>query len=148
MTRKELQNLFPTVSGHFLDRIDRTMEEIEAMNRNRVKRIRWVSRPVLIAAIVFILTVATALAAVLGNHALEGRAERIRAGRCRRTGNGYPGDRRLGRLQPNAGRGRVGRRKTVFSLHRRCAGGWEGIKSGAVIKKSAAAPRVSHTLNL
>ena len=71
MTRKELQNLFPPVPGHFLDRIDRTMEEIEAMNTNSIKRIRRVSRPVLIAAIVFALTAATALAAVLGNHALK-----------------------------------------------------------------------------
>ena len=71
MTRKELQNLFPPVPGHFLDRIDRTMEEIEAMNTNSIKRIRRVSRPVLIAAIVFALTAATALAAVLGHHALK-----------------------------------------------------------------------------
>lgn len=71
MKRKELQNLFPPVPGHFLDRIDRTMEEIEAMNTNSIKRIRRVSRPVLIAAIVFALTAATALAAVLGHHALK-----------------------------------------------------------------------------
>ena len=71
MKRKELQNLFPPVPGHFLDRIDRTMEEIEAMNTNSIKRIRRVSRPVLIAAIAFALTAATALAAVLGHHALK-----------------------------------------------------------------------------
>ena len=71
MTRKELQNLFPPVPGHFLGRIDQTMEEIEAMNKKSVKRIRRVSRPLLIAAIVFVLTAATALAAVLGRHALK-----------------------------------------------------------------------------
>ncbi len=71
MTRKELQALFPPVPGHFVDRIERTMEEIEAMNTNKSKRIRRMSRPVLIAAIIFVLAAATALAAVLGNHALK-----------------------------------------------------------------------------
>lgn len=62
MTRKELQNLFPPVPGHFLDRIDQTMEEIEAMNKKSVKRIRRVSHPVLIAAVLIVALAGTALA--------------------------------------------------------------------------------------
>lgn len=71
MTRKELQDLFPPIPGHFADRIDRTMEEINAMNAKRNHRIRRMRRPALIAAIIFVLAAATALAAVLGNHALK-----------------------------------------------------------------------------
>lgn len=71
MKRKELQNLFPPVPGHFLDRIDRTMEEIEAMNKNSVKRIRRVSRPVLIAAVLIVALAGTALAVAIHNQLLK-----------------------------------------------------------------------------
>lgn len=71
MTRKELQNLFPPVPGHFLDRIDQTMEEIEAMNKKSVKRIRRVSRPVLIAAVLIVALAGTALAMAIHSRLLK-----------------------------------------------------------------------------
>ena len=71
MTRKELQNLFPPVPGHFLDRIDQTMEEIEAMNKKSVNRIRRVSRPVLIAAVLIVALAGTALAMAIHSHLLK-----------------------------------------------------------------------------
>ena len=71
MNRKDFERAFAPAPDHFINRIDVTLKEIENMNNQRQRKIRRVGRPMLIAAVIMVLTAATALAVITHNHLLK-----------------------------------------------------------------------------
>lgn len=71
MNRKDFQSAFAPAPDHFIHRIDATLKEIEHMNHKSQARNRKAVRPILIAAIIMLLTAATAWAVIAQNHTLK-----------------------------------------------------------------------------
>lgn len=71
MNRKDFERAFAPAPDHFINRIDVTLKEIENMNNRNQPKVRRAGRPVLIAAIIMVLTTAAALAVIAHNHLLK-----------------------------------------------------------------------------
>lgn len=71
MNRRDFQRAFAPAPEHFINCIDTTLKEIEDMKNRSEGKARRAGRPLLIAAIIMVLTAATALAVIAHHHLLK-----------------------------------------------------------------------------